>query len=323
MSSNAEGCYHISFKGHAITKSSGIKPHVVYSIRVSDPMGEEWTVQKRYSEMRILHLLMSKNRSGTDVSHAPPSFPRRRVLGNQRASFVASRQVMLQCYFDMLLRDQQGMLTPALRQFLHWEASQLVPGATCTVNVTNIGGDALQTELPISGCVSDVKAEVERQWGVPVKHQMMLDKVSEASSREVLTSLGTLGTVTLTMVHNLRVLSVQRCRRYAPTGADGDYFEGEENFESEAEATPYFVHKKGRYEFRFTEGQWILRRTPDPSSLYPRWCSTEIVRSTVVPLGTLPPDVGVWLTGAWDYSDDGSMTPGEPIQSGELVVVWS
>uniref|UniRef100_A0A7S1FA64 PX domain-containing protein n=1 Tax=Noctiluca scintillans TaxID=2966 RepID=A0A7S1FA64_NOCSC len=87
--------------------------HTIYTIKVTSPDGDTWTIQKRYSEIRELHDQL-RLRHGANLE----AFPGKRLFGNQDPAFVKERQTGLQRYLDGVLRLEKDIRTPALFEFL-------------------------------------------------------------------------------------------------------------------------------------------------------------------------------------------------------------
>lgn len=108
MSSDAVGRFAVKFVGNAT-----VEGHTTYIIKVTNADGDTWNIQKRYREIRELHDEL-RLRHGDNL----PSFPGKRLFGNQDPAFIASRQVSLQQYLEGVLQIEREVRTPALVQFL-------------------------------------------------------------------------------------------------------------------------------------------------------------------------------------------------------------
>lgn len=73
--------------------------HTVYTIEVTSPCRRRWAVQRRYSEIRDLHLALS---DFFDEFELPP-LPGRRLFGNLDRAFVQERQFGLESYLNGVL----------------------------------------------------------------------------------------------------------------------------------------------------------------------------------------------------------------------------
>lgn len=87
--------------------------HTVYIIKATGPDGANWTIEKRYREIRALHDQLSRVR-GRDLPNIPP----KRIFGNKDPDFVQSRQAALQQYFSELTLLERSTRSPAFAQFL-------------------------------------------------------------------------------------------------------------------------------------------------------------------------------------------------------------
>eukprot|EP00931_Biecheleriopsis_adriatica_P076017 TRINITY_DN49771_c0_g1_i1.p1 TRINITY_DN49771_c0_g1~~TRINITY_DN49771_c0_g1_i1.p1 ORF type:complete len:269 (+),score=60.85 TRINITY_DN49771_c0_g1_i1:69-809(+) len=109
MSSDSLARYNVKFVGNS-PQSSG---HTLYYIKVTNPEGVSWNIEKRYSEMRQLHDEL-RLRYGDGL----PAFPGKRFWGNNDPAFIAQRQVSLEQYLQGVLQIEREVRTPALLQFL-------------------------------------------------------------------------------------------------------------------------------------------------------------------------------------------------------------
>uniref|UniRef100_A0A7S4UBV6 PX domain-containing protein n=1 Tax=Alexandrium monilatum TaxID=311494 RepID=A0A7S4UBV6_9DINO len=105
---DSSGRYTVKFVGNKV-----VDGHTAYIIKVTNADGETWNIQKRYSDMRMLHEELSI-RHGDSL----PLFPGKRLFNNQDPSFVATRQAGLQNYLDSALQIEREPRTPALRAFI-------------------------------------------------------------------------------------------------------------------------------------------------------------------------------------------------------------
>mmetsp|Transcript_63530 Transcript_63530/g.113035 ORF Transcript_63530/g.113035 Transcript_63530/m.113035 type:complete len:249 (-) Transcript_63530:62-808(-) len=108
MSSDSLGRFCVRFVGN--TSPDG---HTTYIIKVTNPEGVSWNIQKRYREIRELHDEL-RLRHGDNL----PSFPGKRLWGNQDPAFIAARQEALQQYLMGVLQLERDVRTPALQAFL-------------------------------------------------------------------------------------------------------------------------------------------------------------------------------------------------------------
>ncbi|CAE8614996.1 unnamed protein product [Polarella glacialis] len=108
MSSDSLGRFSVKFVGNTAVDGA-----TTYIIKVTNPDGVSWTLQKRYREIRELHDEL-RLRHGDIL----PPIPGKRLWGNQEPAFVAQRQIGLEQYLQGVLQIERDVRTPALLQFL-------------------------------------------------------------------------------------------------------------------------------------------------------------------------------------------------------------
>lgn len=108
MSSESMGAFTVKFVGN--TSPDG---HTTYIIKVTNAEGVSWNIQKRYREIRELHDDM-RLRHGDSL----PSFPGKRIWGNQDPAFIAARQAGLEQYLQGVIALEREGRSPELLRFL-------------------------------------------------------------------------------------------------------------------------------------------------------------------------------------------------------------
>lgn len=119
MCAEQSGRYKVQFVGN-----TSIDGNTTYTIKVSNPDGDTWKIEKRYSEIRELHEAL-RLRHGNIL----PAVPGKKLFGNQDPAFIAARQVGLQQYLEGVLQIERDVRTFALIQFLQIPPKQ-GPGVT-------------------------------------------------------------------------------------------------------------------------------------------------------------------------------------------------
>merc|ERR1719253_1349283 len=87
--------------------------HTVYVIQVTNPDGDTWNIEKRYSEIRELHEEL-RLRYGDQL----PPIPGKRYWFNQDPDFIVARQKGLETYVEGVLQMEREIRTPSLQAFL-------------------------------------------------------------------------------------------------------------------------------------------------------------------------------------------------------------
>eukprot|EP00928_Gymnodinium_smaydae_P072523 TRINITY_DN55874_c0_g1_i1.p2 TRINITY_DN55874_c0_g1~~TRINITY_DN55874_c0_g1_i1.p2 ORF type:complete len:244 (+),score=63.99 TRINITY_DN55874_c0_g1_i1:64-795(+) len=103
-----EGRYTVQFVGNCLDEG-----HTVYIIKVTNPAGKYWNIQKRYREIRELNDSLRLKHGDT-----LPTIPGKRLFGNQDPVFIAQRQQGLEQYLDGVLLIEREPRSPELIAFL-------------------------------------------------------------------------------------------------------------------------------------------------------------------------------------------------------------
>lgn len=82
-----------------ILRGAGKQTHIEYEVRINLP-DERWTLLRRYSRFRELHLTM-KSCYGDKISAIP--FPRREIFSSNSESVARNRRRQLETYLRRLL----------------------------------------------------------------------------------------------------------------------------------------------------------------------------------------------------------------------------
>mmetsp|Transcript_101945 Transcript_101945/g.161131 ORF Transcript_101945/g.161131 Transcript_101945/m.161131 type:complete len:245 (-) Transcript_101945:43-777(-) len=102
------GRFSVKFIGN-----TAVEGHTVYMVKVTNPEGQTWNIQKRYRELRDLYDVLKET-----YGERLPQFPGKRIFGNSDPAFIAARQMQLQQFLDGVLKLERDIRTPVLRQFL-------------------------------------------------------------------------------------------------------------------------------------------------------------------------------------------------------------
>lgn len=104
----SSGRFSVAFIGN-----SDAGGHTVYTIKITSPDAEHWTIRKRYREIRDLHDELKKRHGD-----ALPGIPGKRLFGSQDPDFVAQRQAGLQECLQAILALERDAPSRALTDFL-------------------------------------------------------------------------------------------------------------------------------------------------------------------------------------------------------------
>eukprot|EP00928_Gymnodinium_smaydae_P097750 TRINITY_DN8926_c0_g1_i1.p1 TRINITY_DN8926_c0_g1~~TRINITY_DN8926_c0_g1_i1.p1 ORF type:complete len:424 (-),score=61.78 TRINITY_DN8926_c0_g1_i1:60-1331(-) len=111
--------YCVRFLAHAYWKR-----HTTYTVVVTSPSLERWTLWLRYSEIRDVHDALKVTFEDVQM----PTIPGKRILRNFSPAFVAKRQAGLELYLNSVLRSvDPGVCHPKLRLLLGMNALYVPP----------------------------------------------------------------------------------------------------------------------------------------------------------------------------------------------------
>lgn len=113
-SGDSAGRYTVQFQSNNSNEG-----HTVFTIKVTSPDGEHWTIRKRYTEIRNLHDEL-KRTHGDSL----PTIPGKKLFGSLDPNFILQRQAGLQEYLQGVLLLERSNPSRVLLDFLGNQQAQ-------------------------------------------------------------------------------------------------------------------------------------------------------------------------------------------------------
>lgn len=169
--------YSVSFIRNALIEGA-----TTYTIKVTDPEGRTWNIQKRYREIRDLDDEL--RRAGAVV----PQIPGKKFFGNSDPVFIAQRQIGLQQYLQGVLQGDPQLTMAPLRAFLQAGVLPSQPGERSQARqgeeiLENMNTKLLNLSMPPAPLDENEVTQRVRRYGQVMRNYVFSQPVDPVHQR--------------------------------------------------------------------------------------------------------------------------------------------